>query len=315
MRDLEVDPRNVVRRAGLPEGIISDPSARLTPQSFYAFWSALEAETGHPDFALLFNESLRAEAFSPPVFAALCSPNLSVAVERLSTYKSLVAPLRIDIVDAADTVSFHPTWLGCDDDPPPSLVLSDLLFILKLGQVGTRTAMRALRVWTEAQVRSSAAVAEAFGVPLAQGTGHGITISRVDAEAPFLTANEAAWATFEPELRRQLEALDQSDSVSQRVRDVLLEALPSNTFSLPEVASRLAMSPRTLQRRLRQEGVPFKTVVDNTRHELALSYLRRKDLPPIEVAFLLGFAEVTSFYRAFNRWTGNTPEGYRRSSA
>jgi AraC-like DNA-binding protein len=75
------------------------------------------------------------------------------------------------------------------------------------------------------------------------------------------------------------------------------------------------MSPRTLQRRLAGEGILFNDVLDQMRLHAAKTYLAKRDVAGAEVAFLLGFAEQSSFNHAFKRWTGQTPTEYRRSAA
>jgi AraC-like DNA-binding protein len=79
------------------------------------------------------------------------------------------------------------------------------------------------------------------------------------------------------------------------------------------IASRLGTSPRTLQRRLREEEqTSHKQLLDEIRHALALRYLDTEGLSIGEAAFLLGFSEPSAFHRAFKRWTGATPGAYRR---
>jgi AraC-like DNA-binding protein len=82
--------------------------------------------------------------------------------------------------------------------------------------------------------------------------------------------------------------------------------------SLGEVGKRLAVGPRTLQRRLREHGLEFKALVDDTRRRFALTYLRDRGSTLAEIAYLLGYSEVSAFNRAFRRWTGATPSDYRR---
>jgi AraC-like DNA-binding protein len=83
---------------------------------------------------------------------------------------------------------------------------------------------------------------------------------------------------------------------------------------LESIARQLAMSPRTLQRRLRDEGVLFNDVLDAMRFRAAKTYLAQRDIAGTEVAFLLGFAEPSSFNHAFKRWAGQTPTEYRRQA-
>jgi AraC-like DNA-binding protein len=75
------------------------------------------------------------------------------------------------------------------------------------------------------------------------------------------------------------------------------------------------MSPRTLQRRLAEEGGVFNDLLDTIRFRAAKSYLAQGDIAGSEVAYLLGFAEQSSFNRAFKRWSGLTPSEYRRRVA
>jgi AraC-like DNA-binding protein len=147
---------------------------------------------------------------------------------------------------------------------------------------------------------------------LKKGSAHCITFSKADALRPFLTSNEEIWAAFEPELRTRLAQLDASVQVGQRVRSVLLEALPGGGVGMEAVARRLGMSQRSLQRHLEQEGLTYTGLLQATRQSLAQHYLLKTDLPTAEISFLLGFDEPNSFFRAFRGWTGQTPDGLRQ---
>jgi AraC-like DNA-binding protein len=83
---------------------------------------------------------------------------------------------------------------------------------------------------------------------------------------------------------------------------------------LAAIAAKLHMSARSLQRRLQSEGTSFAEVLSDMRRDMALRYLRDPRIYIGEVAFLLGFLDVTAFHRAFKRWTGSTPAEYRRSA-
>jgi AraC-like DNA-binding protein len=112
-------------------------------------------------------------------------------------------------------------------------------------------------------------------------------------------------------LRERPAALD----LVGRVREAIEGELRGGDPKLESVAKQLAMSPRTLQRRLREHGVLFNDVLDEMRFRAAKSYLAPGDIAGSEVAYLLGFAEPSSFNRAFKRWSGTTPTEYRRQLA
>ena len=136
-------------------------------------------------------------------------------------------------------------------------------------------------------------------------------LSAEDAERPFLTANEQMWTFFEPELRRRLSELDEAATMSDRVSSVLLEMLPGGHSSIQEVSRQLRVSTRTLQRRLKGEGTNFQHILNQNRERLARHYLKNSSMSGAEISFLLGFDEPNSFFRAFQHWTGQTPERVR----
>jgi AraC-like DNA-binding protein len=100
---------------------------------------------------------------------------------------------------------------------------------------------------------------------------------------------------------------------SARVRAEIIKALSDGNATVVSVAKQLHMSERTMARRLDEEGTTFRELLDEIRHRLALRHVAAQALELNEIAFLLGFSQVTAFHRAFKRWTGKTPLEYRRS--
>jgi AraC-like DNA-binding protein len=102
------------------------------------------------------------------------------------------------------------------------------------------------------------------------------------------------------------------DGLSASIRKTIAELMKDGNPKLTRVAKGLALSPRTLQRRLKEGGLEFKALVDDTRRRLAVEYLKDSENTQTEIAFLLGYSEVSAFSRAFKRWTGTTPLDHRR---
>ena len=114
-----------------------------------------------------------------------------------------------------------------------------------------------------------------------------------------------------PELDRRLEHHLMSGSVAEQARWVLRRRLTAGRPDIRSVAAELAMSERSLQRRLTDEGVSFQALVSDTRHQLALEYLSDTSLTLIEVAYMLGYEDKNSFFRAFRQWEEQTPSEWR----
>jgi AraC-like DNA-binding protein len=315
LKDVGIPVADLMRRAGLPEDLLSRPQEGLSSTDYFRFWNALEKIDADPLLPLRLVEALTAEVFSASLFAALCSKNLQQAVHRIAHYKQLIAPMALDIaVDAQANLRLTPRWLENAHAIPHSLMLAELAFFVRLARMATREPVPASSVQLPQLPEPLAAYEAYYGAKITLGPPS-IAFALAHAQKPFLTANERMWDMFEPELQKRLATLQDNADTSQRVHAVLLESLPSGQASIDHTAQRLAMSKRTLQRRLGEEGLSFQLLVKRTRESLARHYLSKTHLSNGEIAFLLGFEEPNSFFRAIHDWTGQTPERLRRNTA
>lgn len=312
LRDIGVEPLAVLRRAGLSEMLLVEEKAALPLDDYFRFWSSLEEEVNDPLLPLRMIDALSPEAFSPPLFAALCSRHMASAAERLSTYKRLIAPMRLGVSWEGEALSLSMEWLDARVVPPVSMVVTEVIFLVKLVRMATRSRVIPLRITMKRPPKEIDAYYDWLGVAIEKGEENRLWLRREDAERPFLTANDSMWKIFEPSLRKRLADLEVSTTMGERVRAILLEALPGGMATIEEVARRLAMGKRTLQRRLKQEDETFQNILNATREELARHYLTNTTVSSAEISFLLGFDEPSSFFRAFHHWTGQTPEQVRQ---
>ncbi len=311
LRDMGIDPEDVLLRARLPLELLHRENSRLTVAEFFGLIDATDRVVNDPLLALRFGQAASPELFSPPIFAALCSPTLVVAVKRIATHKRLVAPISLTVEETGDGLLISWAW----DDPtitsPRLLIGADLVFITQLARIATREPIKPHRVTSPVELLPSDAYADFFGVAPTIGLQQSITFTITDAYRPFLTASDDLWASFEPELKRRTSKLDARMTMIDKTSSILLECLPSGETALEQTAHRLGVSPRTLQRRLNEEGTTFRQLVKTTRQRLAQHYLTNTSLPYQEIAFLLGFDEPSSFFRAFHDWFGKTPDTAR----
>lgn len=313
-KDMNVSPQDVLRYAGMPLDLLSRKSPMVTAQEYFRLWDGLATVLrDNPTFPLDFATSATAETFSPPIFACFCSPNLTVAANRIAYYKPLVGPLRIIVQTIDEQTTIKIGAVPGSGDLPPSLAATELVWWVYMPRLATREHLVPLGVHITAEIPEKAVYEEYFGVHVTQSDFNGVTFSMRDAERPFLTANDAMWSIFEPQLNQRMQDLAQNATYTEKVRACLMEILASGQYRVGDVASRLAVSPRTLQRHLRNEGTSFQQVLDRLREELARHYLAKSEYNSGEIAFLLGYEDPNSFFRAFRAWTGQTPEVVRVS--
>ncbi len=103
------------------------------------------------------------------------------------------------------------------------------------------------------------------------------------------------------------------DDIIDRVTAAIIDMLPSGGIADEKVAETLNMSVRSLQRRLKEVGSTFRTLLEAVRKDLASTYVRDPGIELVEIAFLLGFSDQSAFSRAFKRWAGKSPSEARKS--
>jgi AraC-like DNA-binding protein len=134
-------------------------------------------------------------------------------------------------------------------------------------------------------------------------------------DTPCVRADPALLAVLDRYAADRLARAPQTHTLADRVRTTLAEQLVGTEPGVARLAARLRMSVRTLNRTLAAEGTTYRALLDQLRHELAARNLADDRVSIAEIAFLLGFSELSSFYRAFKRWTGCTPVEFRQDRA
>jgi AraC-like DNA-binding protein len=313
---LGVDTAALLRAAGIERAVIDDPDGRLPGAQVAQLWHCAYQATGDPDLALHAAESLRFGAYRVIDFLASSAPTVGAAIAQVSAYFPIInSAVRLPITERPEHVDLG---IGCPDDPAT----------LSRAYVEYTFAAVFLRVREGTGVRFPlAGVDIAFPAP-ARITEHERIFEcpvRFGAARSVLRFDRGAWDTpshrGDPDLfgvladhARLLEAKVPTDPEAiLEVRRVIVDQLKGGASpSLERTARLLAMSPRTLQRRLRDHGLRYADLLDATRAGAAKSYLSDRQISVAEVAYLLGFAEQSSFNHAFKRWTGKAPNQYRR---
>jgi AraC-like DNA-binding protein len=132
-----------------------------------------------------------------------------------------------------------------------------------------------------------------------------------DLDRPFVTHNEELLTAIGAQLEGELQARTTRLDVGEQVKNTLKRSLAGKRPTIQPIARELGMSVRTLQRRLTDAAITFQQLVEDTRRELARHYLKQSTVELNEAAFLLGYEDANSFFRAFHLWEGATPGEWR----
>jgi AraC-like DNA-binding protein len=187
-----------------------------------------------------------------------------------------------------------------------------LSWILSVGRHGTDGRVTPLRLELARPAKHRALFESHFGCRVhfkAKRNAH--ILRRRDLDTPFVTHNEEMLEVIGTHLESELKAKNASASVGQQVAQTLSRSMAGKRPTLEDVAKELGLGARTLQRRLTDAGLTFKQLVEDTRRELARHFLKQRAVELNETAFLLGFENANSFFRAFQIWEGVSPGEWR----
>ncbi len=308
----ELSEQDVLRHAGLPLDLFQQRSPTVTGDEIYRIAIAIdELKANDPTVLLRYMQAMTLDAFSPVTFACLCSHDLNMAVKRIAQYKPIIGPARLAINKTADHTDIT---IGQQEGYPPLprfLVLYNLLSLVQVARIATRKHIIPVSISVTVDLAAIEQYEAYFGVAIQNGDSNRIVFSAEDSQKPFLSPNPALWAVFEPELQKRMADATKANRCSTQVRYCLSEMLAGGQTSIDAVAAKLSISPRTLQRRLRDEGTSFQQILSQLRQEMAHHYLLQSDYSSQQIAFLLGYEETRSFFRAFRAWTGQTPTAIR----
>ena len=269
----------------------------LTNQQFYKFQEVLSKKLTDEQL-LLISDVQNFGLFMPIFFVALSSANGLQAIKRLAKYKNIIAPVELNDISEIQNLSRFSLF-------------NEQLIILSILRTGTGQNIIPEKVISPYPFSSS--ILEVFGIsPELSKNDNLLSFNLQDLELPFLTRNNSMWRMIEPELNRQLEEIKTpSDFINSLHKEVQL-LIPSGDCSIQNVARKLGISSRTLQRNLAQAGTTFKAELQSVQKKMALHFSKDLNLTTDEISYLLGYSEVSSFTRAFRKWTGMTLNQYRK---
>jgi AraC-like DNA-binding protein len=310
-----LDAHDLLRQVGIDPAALRDPDERLSATQLHALWTLAMSASQDPLIGLEAARSVSPNTFQSLGYALLASGSLRELLDGLVRYSRMLAdhvevrltedgphlhvdllptanPLHTAALDAAMCVLFHACKRVSDD--------TCQVVALRLQRPAPADMPRFQRFFAGATL--------VFGDALNR-----LTLDRHDTHRPSRWGNAELVQANAAVVERYLARVSRDD-ICNRVRLVLVELLPRGEPPPQEVANALHLSVRSLQRHLADAGTTYRDLLAETRREQACLLLRARHLSVSEVAHTIGFAEVSSFTRAFRRWMGCAPSEWRAQS-
>ena len=304
-----------LRRARLPAMLRLQSAATVTTAQYFALWRAVEDLSDDPGLGLRMASSAETSAHPPSSLAAFHARDYRDGLLRLARFKRLCTPETLQIEENQTTATVSHVWPNAVEAEPH--IATDITFatVMELGRRGAGQTIIPLRVELRRRRPTPDVHAAYFECPVRYGAEHDRLVLRAaDLDLAFAGHNPELLEMLTPALSGALRDLQAQGSLSDQVKAVLLHALPSGRPDIADVAREMGMSERTLQRRITDEGTAFRDLVNAARHTLSHRLLSDQTNDMAEVAYMLGYLDTRSVYRAFRIWEGTTPKAWRSAA-
>lgn len=314
-----IPTNKVLKGTRLDYGMLQDGKTQTTVEEYLTACSNAIRLCPGSQLPLEVGKSLHLSAYGLYGFALLCSPSVRSGFEFAVRYHQLATPIfeiNWEIRDEAFVWTFPDE--GRVEYPRP---LKKYLLLQQLSQHVTHVKDIARADRKPAVIRAAMEPAEpvtffedAFGCPIifgATATEIEYDMSILDDRPPL--TNPITYAMLRESCEGLIGAIYDKTGIAGQVSRIFMEnAAPFP--SMEDVAAKLAMTSRTLRRRLTEEGVSFSGLLDEVRNRLAKKYLDSSAFTVDDITELLGFSDTANFRSSFKRWNGLTPSAYRDGS-
>ena len=308
------DAHAIFKRAGVDPSMLHQPGERFRLAVVKRLWDLVLRETGDPCFGLKIGQYWHPSMAHALGYAVLASDTLHEAFSRLSRYFKVLTTNRetLSLIRRKDDYLFLWDDTQCDDRISDIEYDEGFAAIVAMMRISAGEDASPLHLnMRRAPPPCEAEFKRFFRASIHYNTEENsiaLPCTLVEAELP--SGNIQVARECDRIIDTYLAQLDRSH-VAARTRAKLIEKLPAGTPSEGGIARALNLSVRSLQRRLSDEQTTFKQLLDDTRRELALQYIRDPSVTITEMTYLLGYSEPANFSRAFKRWTGSSPSAVR----
>lgn len=301
LRDYQVDPASV-----------ADPETRIDAQSTSRLLDHAEQLLGDPSLGISMARHSEYSTFGGLGLALAAGGSLRSVLNRIVRFHRLISDVVVSsLSEDAHSLTLHLRPANDAHAPHPQALLFVLASIMGMLRYRIRRDLNPVEVTTPpVNDVFCRALSRYFRAPARQCDHFSLRFDRQAADALLEASDPQLAAMLDATLTQRLAEVERG-SLAMQLSIWLEERLPEGEPPLAEAAERFHVSARSLQRRLRDEDLTWQQLLEKTRRLLVERHLRAPNMSITQLAFLLGFSDVSSFSRAFKKWYGVSPKQYR----
>ena len=304
------------RGVNLDPSISNNPDDRIPFAQLVDLYEKAAQLTGDKNFGLHVGESVDPKLFDVVGYSALNSPTLGDAFARVARYHSIWtdgATFTLETSNETSAIVYrYVDDTICDHRHDSEMTLATVTTLCR-----NIASPEFTPIAVEFQHDEPTDISEhqqLFRCPIKfNARSNKLHFPSSYLSLPIEKADASLCALLDRHAEEMLAKFPPRDSLVDQVRSIIASEFRGGDPSLERVADQLRMTPRTLQRKLQELGTSHNELFEQMRRQLAMRYLREREMAICDVAYLLGFSESSSFHRAFKRWTGLTPKEFRKN--
>lgn len=313
-----VDSKALLNSLGLEPAGPVDPSRMISDEDYYEFLETVaRAEQSGHTLPLRVGGAMYCDDYGAFGLAWKSATDLKGSINRAVRYSRALTNVTSYSIEPVDEGVF--ALMEREGERSLGLRLSNEASVASMLTIGREVATETLNP-LEVHFKHPAPEVvsdheDFFGCPIYFSSDRdALLFSHKSLHMPNKLGDSGIVKFFDAHLEAELSLISEDKSLTRRVKMQISQALSEGIPKISDIAAKLAMSGRTLQRKLSEQGQSFQSLVDDARRELAERLLANSHHSLADIAFLTGFSEQSSFNRAFKRWAGQTPRSYRLSA-
>lgn len=310
-----LDAQSIFEEAGIALEALKQPHGRIPTASMHSIWNIARELSGDPYIGINV-----AKYFQPSVFSALgmamaASHHVFDAIQRAQRYSQMVSDASTtQLIEDEQYVSFLIKSRPPYTSPPNMYAIEGLLasMIVALRSISGDTFSPYCIEFQHDFDGNKAPFENFFGCPVHFSREQNkIVFDKKNIFTEHSFANSTLTCTLDNWIEEHLSNFKE-DLISTKVQKYILKNLAYGEITQNILAKELALSPRMLQRKLKEENTSYSQLLDDCRHKLSLELITQNKLAISEITYILGFSDQSNFSRAFKRWTGISPNQYQK---
>lgn len=312
------DVAPVLAESGLQPELLAEDDARIPFRQNVEFLEIAARHSGDSHFGLHLAAGLRSDNIGVLGYVATASATVADAIANVQRYYHVLSDGEV-FETHVEGDQFVVEYRVLDAAAQHSRQNDDMSLMSALRFFQITTGKRLFADWVTSRHSPPESITEysrLFGAALHFGAErNALAFPAKVLDLPIHSADDRLLAILKGHCQTVLQQRGQQDDLLRQVEEVALRLLPNGPPKAEAVARALGMSPRTLARRLQEQGNSYRDLLDDLRQNLARRYLRDRKLRLSDIAYMLGYADLSTFNHAFKRWTGKSPSEFRQPAA